>query len=102
MMNQPISGFELIKDLPTGDNRREALINRFANRIASYVETGVDYANWGKRRAMVEAITILFNDIGAAHDILNLMGIEIDLYETDLKELNVCIEKYRKERDGLH
>lgn len=96
-MGQCINGFETVKNLPTGDNRRAAEVNKFANRIASYVEHGSDYSNWEKRRAMVEVITVLFNDIGAANEFLNVLGVKIDLFETDIEELNTYLEAWKKE-----
>ena len=90
------TGIKTIRDIPTGDNRPEARVNRFANEIAKYVATGVDYHTWQKHRCMVEAITILFNDIGACQDFLNVLGIKIDLYTTDIEELNVYLEQWKK------
>jgi len=44
-----------------------------ANRIASYVATHPDAANWGPQRWAQEAVLVILNDEGAAYDVLNVL-----------------------------
>ncbi len=50
-----------------------AAINRFANNIARYVATAVHEQPWLPHRWMVEAVTVVLSDEGAATEMLTLM-----------------------------
>jgi hypothetical protein len=54
---------------------------KFAESIADYVETSNGYPVFTKRDAMITAILVLTNDIGAAQRFLDVIGLKIDLYE---------------------
>lgn len=52
----------------------------FAEGIANYVQSHGRYTRLTKRQAMVEAVLVLINDIGAAQGYLQTIGIDVDLY----------------------
>lgn len=56
----------------------------FAERMANYVETHKNYSAFTKREAVVVAFRVLTEDIGAAQDFCNVIGLKIDLYDEDL------------------
>lgn len=79
---------------------REEKINKFVETFANYVETHKRYDELTKREVVIEAIRLLFNDIGAAHDFFNAFGFygfDIDLYEVNFDTLKKCIESSKKE-----
>lgn len=44
-----------------------------ASRIAAYIATNPDAANWSPQRWAYEAVMVILNDQGAAHDVLRCM-----------------------------
>lgn len=61
----------------TATSKREQL----AEDIANYVETHARYADLTKREAVMEAVRVLTNDIGAAQQFVYAIGLEVDLYD---------------------
>jgi hypothetical protein len=59
----------------------EAQVKKFAEGIADYVATNDRYEELDKRQAVIEAVMILGEDIGAAQDFLRIIGVDIDLYD---------------------
>jgi hypothetical protein len=51
--------------------------------VADYVETHSDYASLSKREVAVETVRVLLDDIGAAQEFLNAIGVNVDLYELE-------------------
>lgn len=55
----------------------------FCTRIADYVETSEGYEKMTKRDAVMSALRVLTNDIGAAQDFIYAIGLKVDLYDED-------------------
>lgn len=73
----------------------------FARLIADYVETGRDYELIDKRQAVIEAVLVLLEDIGAAQRYLQAIGVPYDLYEPErtplvTPELHAVVEALHK------
>lgn len=60
-------------DLPEGLVARMKAVNAFANRIAEYVTENVREQPWLPHRWMVEAVTVVLSDPGAATEALALV-----------------------------
>lgn len=51
-----------------------------AEGIADYVETHAMYDEMTKREAVVAAVRVLTDDIGAAQNYLTAIGVQVDLF----------------------
>lgn len=60
----------------TESDERAAL----AEGIADYVETHAMYDEMTKREAVVAAVRVLTDDIGAAQNYLTAIGVQVDLF----------------------
>lgn len=56
----------------------------FAVSMADYMMSHVRYEELTKREAVIEAMSVLMGDIGAAQAFLNAIGLDVDLYTTEL------------------
>jgi hypothetical protein len=51
-----------------------------AEEIANYVETHGRWDDLTKREAVIEAVLVLTEDIGAAQQFVQAIGVDVDLY----------------------
>ena len=63
--------------------KKEQTKQDFITSIADYVEMGEGYNKYTKRDAVMAALRVLTEDIGAAQSFVNAIGVKIDLYEYD-------------------
>lgn len=65
----------------------------YAEKIVRYVETHPRYSEFTNRDAALAAINCLLYDVGAAHDFLQVIGVDIDLHTYDFirNKTKVCI-----------
>ena len=78
--NDCLSGKEIVVS-----TKKEQTKQEFITSIADYVETGEGYSKYTKRDAVMAALRVLTEDIGAAQSFVNAIGVKIDLYEYDFK-----------------
>lgn len=63
--------------------RDDVLKKGLVEQIADYIATNNRYTDMDKREAIMEAVGVLTNDIGAAQRYMQAIGVDIDLYEYD-------------------
>jgi hypothetical protein len=69
------------------DNGEEGRKAELARGIADYVETHNLYESLTKREAIIAAVRVLTDDIGAAQEFVTAIGLDVDLYTTDLTHI---------------
>lgn len=77
--NVCLNGAEVVVLVKKEENKEQ-----FVQSIADYVETHFQYSEMSKRGAVVSALEVLVNDIGAAQRFINVIGLKINLYDEDL------------------
>lgn len=71
------------------NEERSAARQRLAEDIAGHIATHAWFEVFDKEEAVIEAVRVLTNDIGAAQAYLYAIGLEIDLYD---KTINLGVE----------
>lgn len=60
----------------------------YATGMAAYISMHPDYDHWTKDDAVREVINVMATDMGAAQGFLDILGLKIDLYTTELETDN--------------
>jgi hypothetical protein len=67
--------------MTTFGNRQE-----FIDGIYEYVKTHEFYGYWDKEDAIINTLSLLVSDIGAAQSFLYAIGVDLDLYTYDFQK----------------